>query len=515
MTFPFIHHRRFFLLISAATLLWSSLTYAQDATQGLFICDNGSGVKNIVTAAQKSAQKGRCQPYKKGMLGGGSGSLMTVPSKTANPTPPPSSRKPIQLSIPKTNNLPAQSLPPAKPQKTDDAPIQIYFCPDNLNGEIIEATTPPRPECQSVGIKAKIQDPRTTPINTGKPLGRGKADRLTKSTPNGKGEVGLTDSPPTDIYKCYDQQGRPSYVAENKTKNFRRCSFFSRSFAGATADFYQKSTTPTAASLTDLAAQGVNQNNKMPTASAALKCVGAGEVVYNGTTKEYQCATRSYDLTPGTSGGQVVLGNKSANIAAHRFDYFNTGGSCGGIVTSSEGRILHLSPTKDCPEAFQIEARKIEQAYIKTISINVSGALLERQRTLSPQINEIAYRIGIDPFLVHAIISAESAYKSRAVSRVGAQGLMQLMPATAKRFGVRDTFHTGENIRGGATYLKWLLNKFNGNYQLAIAGYNAGEGNVIKYGYKIPPFIETRAYVPKVMEYYRRYKANPSLVGLK
>ena len=93
-------------------------------------------------------------------------------------------------------------------------------------------------------------------------------------------------------------------------------------------------------------------------------------------------------------------------------------------------------------------------------------------------------------------------------------GLMQLMPGTARRFGVTDAYNTGQNITGGATYLKWLLNEFDGDMQLAAAGYNAGEGNVRKYGRKIPPFIETRAYVPKVMEYYRRYKANPSEIGL-
>ena len=245
-----------------------------------------------------------------------------------------------------------------------------------------------------------------------------------------------------------------------------------------------------------------------------LQCTGAGSIAFNGETREFNCATRSFDYTPGTSGGEARLGNQQTNIAAHNLDYLNTQGSCGGTVTSENGRVFHLEPTKDCPQSYVIEAERLAAKIRNELNINVSGAFRERQRNLSAQINQIAREVGIEPHFVHAIISAESAYKPGARSHAGAMGLMQLMPGTARRFGVTDAYNTGQNITGGATYLKWLLNEFGGDMQLAAAGYNAGEGNVRKYGRKIPPFIETRAYVPKVMEYYRRYKANPSEIGL-
>ena len=114
---------------------------------------------------------------------------------------------------------------------------------------------------------------------------------------------------------------------------------------------------------------------------------------------------------------------------------------------------------------------------------------------------------GVDDALVHAVISAESAYNPRAVSRTGAQGIMQLMPDTARRYGVHDAMDPVENITGGVRYLKDLLALFNGNTELAVAGYNAGENAVIKYGNKIPPYAETVNYVPKVMDFYRKFQA--------
>lgn len=106
--------------------------------------------------------------------------------------------------------------------------------------------------------------------------------------------------------------------------------------------------------------------------------------------------------------------------------------------------------------------------------------------------------------LIEAIITAESAFNPIAISRTGAVGLMQLMPATARRFGVTDRTDPAQNILGGAKYLKFLLAKFD-NEKLAIAAYNAGEGNVKKHGNKIPPFAETQKYVPKVLAFYEKY----------
>jgi hypothetical protein len=114
-----------------------------------------------------------------------------------------------------------------------------------------------------------------------------------------------------------------------------------------------------------------------------------------------------------------------------------------------------------------------------------------------------ARHFDVDAALVSAVIKAESDYNPRVVSHKGARGLMQLMPATAKRFGVNDSFDPSENIYAGTRYLRWLLTKFNGNADLAVAAYNAGEGNVGKYN-GVPPFRETVNYINKIAKQIRR-----------
>jgi soluble lytic murein transglycosylase-like protein len=123
-------------------------------------------------------------------------------------------------------------------------------------------------------------------------------------------------------------------------------------------------------------------------------------------------------------------------------------------------------------------------------------------------IEEIARTYTLEGALIHAVVSAESAYNARAVSKKGAAGLMQLMPETAQRYGVTDRFDPVQNLHGGARYLSDLLKMFSGNMSLALAAYNAGENNVVKYGNQIPPFQETKAYVPKVLDLYRRYRGS-------
>ena len=125
-------------------------------------------------------------------------------------------------------------------------------------------------------------------------------------------------------------------------------------------------------------------------------------------------------------------------------------------------------------------------------------------------IRENARRFALDPYLVFCVIEHESHFQARAVSPKGARGLMQLMPGTARRFGVRQPFDPGENIYGGTQYLKELLGMFNGRLDLALASYNAGEGAVLKYGRNVPPYKETREYVKRLT---RRYGASTTTPG--
>ena len=116
-----------------------------------------------------------------------------------------------------------------------------------------------------------------------------------------------------------------------------------------------------------------------------------------------------------------------------------------------------------------------------------------------------AARVAIDPYLVFLVIEQESHFHPGAVSPKGARGLMQLMPATARRFGVTRPFDAAENIRGRTQYLKQLLTMFNGRVDLALASYNAGESRVLDYGNRVPPFKETRDYVKRISSRYRNH----------
>lgn len=140
--------------------------------------------------------------------------------------------------------------------------------------------------------------------------------------------------------------------------------------------------------------------------------------------------------------------------------------------------------------------------------LSVQGApssVRSRIMALSPLINQAAREANVDSALLMAVIDVESGGNPQAVSPKGATGLMQLMPGTGMRHGASDLFDPLQNIGAGARYLKQLMNQF-GDLQIALAAYNAGEGAVQKYGGQIPPFEETRNYVPRVIEHYFRYR---------
>jgi soluble lytic murein transglycosylase-like protein len=163
----------------------------------------------------------------------------------------------------------------------------------------------------------------------------------------------------------------------------------------------------------------------------------------------------------------------------------------------------------DFPNAVKVQSPKIEAAKPKRLVhltsqiINPSlGGFTTGNSDVDNYIVESGKRNAVDPLLLYSIMHQESSFKPRAMSNKGARGLMQLMPGTASRFGVSNIWDPRQNIEGGARYMRFLLDMFSGDVQLALAGYNAGEGAVMKYGNQVPPYSETREYVRRIGNRY-------------
>jgi soluble lytic murein transglycosylase-like protein len=162
------------------------------------------------------------------------------------------------------------------------------------------------------------------------------------------------------------------------------------------------------------------------------------------------------------------------------------------VPDSNRYRLLVLSP-RDLTESGE----------------HYNANVLARASQYDSIIEKAAASSAVEPNLLRAVIVVESGFNSRAVSKRGAVGLMQLMPATASRFGVSNPYDPKENIHAGARYLKFLMDRFGQNVRLALAAYNAGEDAVARNGGQIPPFTETMAYVPKVLKIYRMLSDQP------
>lgn len=172
------------------------------------------------------------------------------------------------------------------------------------------------------------------------------------------------------------------------------------------------------------------------------------------------------------------------------------------VFTDARG-IRHYSNVPDNPQ-YRLAVASQGSAAAPDRPVAVSRA---DQRRFAPLVEETARTYQVDPALLHAVITAESGYNPRAVSRKGAGGLMQLMPDTARRYGVDDVFDPAQNLRGGAQYLRDLLKTFDNRVDLAVAAYNAGEQAVLNSGNRIPPYRETLAYVPKVLKLHKKYQS--------
>lgn len=169
-----------------------------------------------------------------------------------------------------------------------------------------------------------------------------------------------------------------------------------------------------------------------------------------------------------------------------------------------EGRVLLTNiPTSERRYTLEKRFRFKKYANPSSGSVVPSWAVLkQRIAAVTPIVASVAREMELEKDLLHAVILAESAYDPNAVSAKGAVGLMQLMPATASRFGVNDSYDPKQNVSGGATYLKHLLARYDQDLRLALAAYNAGEGAVDKYDRQVPPYKETQKYVRKVLDFY-------------
>jgi soluble lytic murein transglycosylase-like protein len=172
----------------------------------------------------------------------------------------------------------------------------------------------------------------------------------------------------------------------------------------------------------------------------------------------------------------------------------------------SEGAVHFTNVPQDSRFKVYLKEKKKPDPVTETLGSEIRYYDAKERARYAKPIQDAARATRLEPALIHAVIAAESGYNPFARSRRGAAGLMQLMPETAKRYGVKNRLDPAQNISGGARYLRDLIRMFNNDVQLAVAAYNAGENAVVRAGNRIPPYQETMTYVPRVMSYYKKYR---------
>jgi soluble lytic murein transglycosylase-like protein len=198
--------------------------------------------------------------------------------------------------------------------------------------------------------------------------------------------------------------------------------------------------------------------------------------------------------------GWVALAIASAPAHADIYGFVDENGNAHFSDVKMDSRYKLYMKTKPAQAAAPAAPENPAPVHAAVVRAPKAGA------RYADLIARVAKEQHLDPALLHAVVTVESAYNPRAKSRKGATGLMQVMPDTAKRYGVTDLTNPLENLRAGAKYLRDLLGMFDNNLRLVLAAYNAGEGAVARAGNRIPPYPETRAYVPRVLQHYESYR---------
>lgn len=283
------------------------------------------------------------------------------------------------------------------------------------------------------------------------------------------------------LYKCIGSDGVPNYVS--KRVSGASCSVVSNYRPSREAPRYVPPAPVTAPVVV------------APVAASATPTGQAGEAAAS-TAVAARNAPTALPSTPAPA--PAPAGRAQRVVSGQVYSYMKDG-------------VRHYTSSRPAQVANIGAVRTIQYSYIERCfacgvqsRVNFGSVRLNTQ-AYSTEIASAAREFGVEEAVVRAIIHAESAFNPTALSRAGAQGLMQLMPPTARRFGVSDSFDAGQNIRGGVQYLSWLLRRFNGNLTLAAAGYNAGEGAVDRHG-GVPPYKETQYYVQRVAQLADRYR---------
>ena len=193
------------------------------------------------------------------------------------------------------------------------------------------------------------------------------------------------------------------------------------------------------------------------------------------------------DVCPAIAGCLLALLTVAAPVRADIYSFTDENGVTHFTNVPSDARYQVL--LKSAPEMSEAGAQ-------------ISPAMLARSAEYDPIIEKAAELASVQPELLRAVIVVESGFDPQAVSKAGARGLMQLMPATARAYGVRDANDPSQNVHAGARYLRDLIDRYENDLELVLAAYNAGETAVSRYGRTVPPYGETRRYVPKVLRVY-------------
>jgi len=279
------------------------------------------------------------------------------------------------------------------------------------------------------------------------------------------------------LYKCLGADGVTSYVSKRVAGAQCTTISYTRS-AGRAVRAPVVSSAPTPGPVPAAVVASAERNPVAVAASAASPAVAPAPAP----------AAASAPASP--RGGKMVSGQV--------YSYMQDG--VRHYTSARPTQVANLGPVRTIRYSF------MERCYACGVNPRVDfGSVRLNTTAFQSEITSAAREFGVEEAVVRAIIHAESAYNPTALSRAGAQGLMQLMPPTAARFGVSDSYDAGQNIRGGVQYLAWLLKRFKGDLTLAAAGYNAGEGAVDRHG-GVPPYSETQYYVRRVGQLAERYR---------